>query len=574
MIMKNNFSKRAFCLVLALSMLLSGMSISACAVEPAYPEVVTEGKDAYGYNGMVAAADPQAAKIGLEILKAGGNAADAVVATAFALNLTEPAASGIGGSGLAMYYDAKTGKITSFNYYHEFPRGMTLENFINPDADFANGRSGLQAIVPGTVAGLCKVNEMFGTMSLADVIAPAIKLAEEGCEVTEFMETTYMDSFYKLMQYDETMRVYSWDGIPYMAGDTFTNPDIAKTFRIIAEKGVDGFYKGEVAEAMVKTVRDAGGHLSLQDLADFEVDVTEPVSGTYRGYNVYSVPPTSGGAMIIHMLNMAEKFNMSKMEFGSAKYIHTMAEIFRLSMSDYNRAIQDPDFYPQDRVNGLLTKTYARVRASMIDANSCLPENVLGDPYLFAPKEQKESHTTHMVVVDKDGNMASMTNTLGSFFGTYLTCKDYGFLINSTTAFTKNTVGDGPEPGKKGRSPMSPYFVFTADDKPYLAGGTPGSGRIMATNALTIMNMIDYGMDIQTALNSPRLYKTATGNLQLEGGFDPAVHNDLIGIGHKITEHPENDSYFGGVHAISIDPETGLLHGAADPRRSGQAFGY
>ena len=569
-----SFSKRALSLLLAMGMLVSGMSLTAFADQPAYPEVITEGKDAYGYNGMVAAADPQAAKIGLEVLKAGGNAADAVVATAFALGITEPCASGIGGSGLAMYYDAKTGKSTAFNYYHEFPMGMTLDNFRDPTADFVNGMSGRQAIVPGTVAGLCKVHDMFGTMSLADVIAPAIKLAEEGCEVSPFMEENYMDSFYKLMQYDETLRVYTWDGVPYMAGDIFTNPDYAKTLRIIAEKGADGFYKGEVAKSLVDTVRAAGGHITLQDLENFEVDVTEPVSGTYRGYQVCSVPPTSGGAMIIHMLNMAEKYNMSKMELGSTRYVHTLSQIFQIAMSDYVDVILDPDFYPQDKVEGMITKAYARVRASLIDQDATAVGKVVGTSYLFAPQREKESHTTHMTVIDKDGNMASMTNTLGSFFGTYLTCKDYGFLINSTTAFTANTAYEKPEGGKKGRSPMSPYFVFTPEGKPYLAGGTPGSGRIMATNAMIIMNMIDYGMDVQTAINTPRLYKTSTGNLQLEGGFDPAINAELQKKGHVITQHPENDSYFGGVHAVSVDPETGLLHGGADPRRSGQAFGY
>ncbi|MBQ2751874.1 MAG: gamma-glutamyltransferase [Oscillospiraceae bacterium] len=572
--MKNSFSKRAFCAALALSMLLTGLSVTACAAEPVYPEVVSEGKDAYGYTGMVSAADPQAAQIGLEVLKAGGNAADAIVATAFALGLTEPAASGIGGSGLAIYYDAASDKVTSFNYYHELPHGMDLENFRDPAADLENGKSGKQVPVPGTVAGLCKINELVGSMPLAEVLAPAIKLAEEGCEVSSFMEVTYMDSFYKLMQYDETLRVYTYDGIPYMAGDIFTNPDYAKTLRMIAENGVDAFYKGEVAKALVDTVRQAGGHLSLQDLNDYDVVVSEPVRGTYRGYEVYSVPPTSGGAMIIHMLNMAEKYNIGNMEYGSAKYVHTWAEIMRLAMSDYTRAILDPEFYPQDRVNGLLTKAYARARANKISANKVLGENVNGEPYLFAPKIDKDSHTTHLTVVDKDGNMASMTNTLGDFFGSYLTCKDYGFLINNTKAFTVNTITEKPEAGKKGRSPMSPYLVFTPEGKQFLAGGTPGSTRIMGTNALVISHMIDGGVDVQTALNRPRVFKNSTGNLHIEGGLDMAINNDLIKIGHKITEHPENDSYFGGVHAISIDPETGLLHGAADPRRSGQAFGY
>ncbi|MBC8574937.1 gamma-glutamyltransferase [Yanshouia hominis] len=565
---QKSFIKRVCALMLSTTMCLTAFPLAVCAQEDGL------SRDAYGYQGMVSAADPVAAQIGLDILKQGGNAADAAVATAFALGLVEPAASGIGGSGFMIYYDAAAKKSTVLNYYYECPRGLGLSDFFDVAKDKAEGKGGKQAVVPGMVAGMLKVNELFGSMSMGELTAPTIKMAEEGAEVSAFMEETYLDYYEKLLHYPETARIFTDDGFPYMEGDLFTNPEYADTLRIIAEQGFDGFYKGAVAEDIVRTIRDAGGCLSMQDLADYSVQIQEPYTSTYRGYTVATCPPSSGGAIVLEALNIAEHFPISTYEHNGLKYVHTWGEIFHVALADYRRSIDDPEYTDQARAKGLITKTYGNMRAKLVKPDSTWELGPVGDAYLYAPKDDPESHTTHLSVIDKAGNMVSMTNTHGDFFGTQATVYNRGFLIENTQAFTYNGHDYVPEAGKKGKSPMCPTLIFDPQGRPFAAIGTPGSNRIMATNALVISNMIDYGMDIQTALDQPRLFQARNGNLQLEGGISSDLTKDLEKLGHKVVWHPEYDSYFGGAHCVSYDAKTGQLHGAADPRRSGQALGY
>lgn len=534
------------------------------------PEPVVYEKTATGTQGMVAAADPAAAQVGIDMLKAGGNAMDAAIATAFALGVVENAASGIGGSGLMMYYDASTGKTTAIDYYYQCPAAMNLSDFVDDKDPKTYGMGGLQAIVPGFVAGMEKACEMFGTKSFAELIEPAAQLAEKGAPVSEFMAETYMNAHKKMMLYPETARVFTYDGFPYFEGEIFKNPDLAKTYRLIAEKGSEVFYKGEIAEEIVSSLRLTGGKVTMEDLANYHVVVREPLMTTYRGYQVYIMPPVSGGAVSLAALNLAEHFDIGSLEFGSVEYLHTWGEIFHVAWGDFSTSLEDPDFADMSRVRGMITKEYADERVKLIDMNKTWDIGPVGNPESYDP----ESHTTHLSVIDKDGNMVSMTNTNSDFFGSLTTVKGYGFIVQNTGSFSASLSSYAPEPGKRARTTMAPAIVLTPEGKPYAAIGTPGSQRIMTTVPLIISHLIDYGTDLETALARPRLYQGRNENLNLEGGFDKSVEEKLKALGHGITWHVANDSYFGGAHCIVIDQTTGVMTGCADVRRSGAAIGY
>lgn len=525
---------------------------------------------ASGKNGVVAAADPTAAQVGIDVLKAGGNAADAIVAAAFALGLTENAASGIGSTGFMLYYDAASGKTTAVNYDMECPAGMTLSDFTDSTGTRDRGMGGLRAVVPGFIAGMSKVNELFGTKTLAELIAPTIKMAEEGVAVTSFMAENYRDYYDRMQLYPETARVFLNDGLPYGEGDIFKNPDLASALKKIAENGKDAFYTGEIAEAIVESQRATGSKITMEDLARYEARVQEPVVSTYHGYKIVSMPCPASGSIVISALNLAEHFDIANMERNSLEYIHTWSEISRVAISDYSTYIDDPNFNDLSGARGLLTKEYAAERVKLIKPDSTIQDGVVGDAASFDP----ESHTTHLSVIDKDGNIATMTNTNGDFFGTLTTVTDFGFVVQNTSTFASGVPGYQPQAGKQGRTPMSPTLVFNPDGTPYAAIGTPGSMRIISTIAEIISNMIDYGMDLKTAVDAPRVFQGRTGGLYVEGGFNKEYEEQLRALGHDVTFRVEHDSYFGGAHCIYIDSVTGEKTGAADCRRSGVAIAY
>lgn len=536
------------------------------------PDAEQVPRDARGYNGMVAAADPTAAAMGVEILQKGGNAADAAVAVAFALGLGEPAASGAGGSGAMLYYDVKTGNITALDYNGVCPQALTLEPYQHGDKYYTDpATSGSIAVVPGIVAGMLKANELFGSMPMTDILTPVMELAQNGVLVTPYMSKVYSDCYEHLVDFPETERIYTYDGFPYMEGDLFINPDYAETLRIIAEKGFDGFYKGEVARDIVQSLKEHGGIMAMSDLANYEVKVRKPFTTTYRGYTVATAPPVNSGAVILSALNLAEKFSIGSYGHNSAQYMHLWSEIFKLSVADNSTAIGDPDFIDMDSAYGMITKAYATSRYRQIKMDSVLSSATGNYPFLYAPPEQ-ESHTTHVSIIDKDGNMVSMTHTNANFFGTYVTAKNRGFILQNYK-FSPTSSIHVPTPGMRTRNPMSPTLLLTPDKKPFAALGSPGSERILTTNTLIVSNLVDYGMDAQEAVNALRIYDRS-GELTVEEGIDTQAIQALKALGHKVLTRAHWSDYFGGVHAVTRDPKTGELHGAADPRRGGQAVGY
>ncbi len=276
--------------------------------------------------------------------------------------------------------------------------------------------------------------------------------------------------------------------------------------------------------------------------------------------------------MILSALNLAEHFDMGSYAHNGTEYLHLWSEIFKLAMADYRPVIDDPEYTDQTKAFGMITKAYADSRVGMISLTSSIPDGRPGSPELYAP--DLESHTTHVSIIDKDGNMVSMTNTLGDYFGTFVTVNNRGFLVQNTKTFSLTTPDYKPEPGKKGKSPMAPTLILSPDVTAFAALGTPGSNRIMSTNTLLISDLIDYGMDMQTALNKPRMYQAATGGMVLEPGIPKKVQQELKALGHTMSFYVSLDPYFGGAHAVKYDATTGMLQGAADPRRSGQAIGY
>lgn len=543
------------------------------------PDALFEGeeavpRDARGFNGVVASADPSVSAVGLEILKRGGNAADAAVAVGFALGLGEPCASGPGGNGVMLYYEAATGKTTVLDYQSVCPNGMTRDMFIYPFGYYQNyykpGVSGSIAGVPGMVAGMAKANEMFGSMPLSEILEPVIGMAENGILVSSFMEHNYMDSYSTIELFEETAKVFTNDGFPYMAGDLFINPDYANTLRIIAEKGSDGFYKGEIARDIVDALKEHGGIMTMDDLAGYTVEVRQPLSTTYRGYTVMTAPPTSYGALILANLNLAEKFPVGSYGHDSAKYIHIWSEIFKMTWPELSTYIVDPNKYNAMGVYGLVTKAYANSRYRLLTTNKATASYPAGNPYLYIPDE--ESHTTHAAIIDKDGNMASFTHTISNFFGTYITPKNRGFLLMNMK-FSPTSSYVQPQPGLRYRTPMSPVLLFDGKGNPFAALGCPGSERIVTTNTLMVSNLIDYKMDVQTAIDAPRIYDRYD-ELTVEGGISEEIVEQLRAMGRNVATRSALNVFFGGVQAVTRDPVTGELHGGADPRRGGQAVGY
>lgn len=529
-------------------------------------------RDAKSSKGMVTSASPIASKVGLTILEKGGNAVDAAVAVAYALGMVEPNASGIGGDGYMMVYDAATGKSTFLDYKGEAAAGYTLDFHVShkekDGAKFAH--SGYSANVPGVVAGMEKANELFGTMTMAELIQPAIDFAEKGVPITSFMASAYGDYIDLIKSNPETAKVFTNDGFPWMTGETFTNPEYAAVLKRIAAEGKDAFYTGEVAQSIVDTLAKYGGVMTLEDLARFRVAVREPITTNYRGYKVVAGAPSSGGIAVVEALNMAEHFNINAMGHNTPEALHTWAEIFKLSSVDRYHYLGDPDYTDPTGMYAIATKDFAAERVKAVK-----PDRVLGKTTWLDYNEIEGAHTTHVSIVDQWGNMVAMTNTIGDFFGNGIVIEGCGFLTNNgaknfSTAYKANY----PRPGQKVRSSIAPVLLFNPDGTPLATLGTPGGARIPSTVTQIVSNIIDFGMDMQEAINAARIYQNYNDGLYIEGHMDPQTVYEMKLRGHYVIERGKNDFFFGGVQGVKIDKATGELHGGADPRRDGKALGF
>ena len=537
---------------------------------------ITTGRDATATQAMASASKYEVSQVGAEIMEKGGNAVDAAVAMGFALGVCEPFTSGLGGGGLCTIHTAD-GQDYFIDFREVAPAAATLDLYLDAEGK-SNGSTvtgGLASGVPGEVAGLLYLLENYGTMTREEVIGPAIRIATEGFTVSRYCANAIADAYDKAVQFPEMQSVY-WDenGLPYEEGDVITNPGLAKALQKIVDEGRDGFYKGEVAEALVQTIQKYGGVMTLEDLANYEVQVHEPVTSTYRGYKIISSPPpSSGGTHLIEILNILENFDVGSLEVNSPEYIHLFAEAFKLSYADRAQYMADTNFVPDVPLTGLTSKEYAKERAALIDLDQA-QEFYCGDPTLY-----EHTDTTHYSVADVDGNCVAITKTINYYFGSGVMVGDYGFMMNnqmddfSTNPESVNKV----EPGKKPLSSMSPTVVLNEDGSPFMVLGTPGGARIFASVAQVISRVIDHNIPLHDSISIPKIWNNGgANNLQyenaLKGYEDYAVTDETLA---KLVEMGHGDittAASGSVQAIEF-LEDGTLYGTADPRQDGKAVG-
>jgi len=535
--------------------------------------------DVRGMQGMVAAAKPQASQVGVDILKAGGNAVDAAVAVGFALGVLEPNASGIGGGGFMLIWLADSGTIIFIDSRGRAPAAATGDMFeldengkVIPDERGFNPAviGGRSVAVPGEVDGLLLALEKYGTMSRQQVIQPAIDHARQGLPVSEVFAAMIVDNYDAIQAFPASDAIYLTDGFPKEVGETVVNTDLADTLQLIADQGRDAFYTGPIAQSIVDAVQADGGLITMDDMADYEVSYRTPVTGEYRGYEIISAPPpSSGGTHVIELLNIMENFDLGIMGLNSAKSIHAWAQAMRLMYADRAVFMGDSDFVDVP-VEGLTSKDYARSQFERIDMNSVMELEPAGDPW-----SNESGSTTHFSVADADGNMVAYTKTINHFFASGITVPGTGILLNDQIDDFDKRPGQANSiaPGKKPLSSMSPTFLLK-DGKPFAAIGSPGGKRIITTMALLISNMIDFNMGMQSAIDTPRICNYEYGRLKIEARIPDDVQSALLEMGYELDVKKDFDLYFGGAQGVVIDHDSGELFGGADPRRDGKAIGF
>lgn len=512
-------------------------------------------------RGMVASAHMLASQAGVDILKAGGNAVDAAVAAAFAIGVVEPNASGIGGEGMMVLYRADKKWTVAIDYRSAAPS----------DAKFAGpvpSTGHAAAAIPGTVAGLSSALRQYGTMRLPQVMAPAIKLADQGFLVSATLAGIIADNFQEITKNPALAAILCPGGLPLEAGATLRNPDLARTLEKIADGGPDVFYKGEVAEAIVTEMAQRGGFISQKDLASYSAIGREPVRGTYRGYTLVSAPPPVGGASVIEIMQILENFDLAKNPPLAPANVHLMSEAMKRGFADFSAHIADPD-YEKVPLAGLLARDYARKRAAEIRLDSVSPSVVAGEP-----ARDGSGSTTSLCAADKRGNVAVLTQTISDFFGAKVVVEGTGIILNNEMKNFSARGINAMAPGKRMRTTIAPTLLLKGD-KTYAALGTPGAARIISTMAILISNLVDHRMGIQEAIDAPRFYARDTDkNLSVESRLPPETLAALAKLGYVVQTMGAYDLFFGGAQGIIIDAKTGKKTGGADPRRDGAVIGY
>jgi gamma-glutamyltranspeptidase/glutathione hydrolase len=562
--------RRLTCFVFALLILLFGFSESASR------------RPVKALNGMVVSSDSLATQVGVEILKKGGNAVDAAVAVGFALAVTYPQAGNIGGGGF-MVIRMANGETVTIDFREKAPMKASENMFLDENGNFVPEKSQvghLSVGVPGSVAGLLLALEKYGTMSRREVLEPAIELAEKGFIVNEGLANAFKNAFEHFKKFPSTMRYFSKNGQPYRAGDRLVQKDLAKVLKLIRDKGRDGFYKGKVADLIVEEMKRGGGLITYEDLENYQPVLRKPVVGNYRGYEIISMgPPSSGGVCLIELLNILENFDLKKYGFGSSYTIHYLVEAMKRVYADRAEYLGDPDFV-QIPLDKLLSKEYAKELASEIDTFYATPSSRI---IRSVSPTSEGVHTTHYSVVDRWGNVVAVTTTINSYFGSMVAVDGAGFFLNnemddfSAKPGAPNQFGllgskaNSIQPGKRMLSSMTPTIVLK-NGKPFLVLGSPGGSTIITSVLQVILNVVDFGMNIQEAVDSPRIHhQWYPDQIFFERrGLPRDVIENLERRGHKLVERA---GYQGEVQAILID-ENGVKYGAVDPRGYGLAMGY
>ena len=519
-------------------------------------------------HAMVASSQPLASQVGLEVLQRGGNAVDAAIATAAMLNVTEPMMTGIGGDAFMLVYWSRTKELTGLNASGRAPGALSLDYFAKRNIK-QMPQFGMESItVPGAFDGWVTLLEKYGSMKLADVLAPAIDTAENGFPVMEKTAEDWNSEVTKLKKSPAAATNYLIDGRAPRAGEIFRQPNLARTLRTLARVGRDAFYKGEIAKAIVNYSEKNGGFISLADLAAQKSEWVEPISTNYRGYTVYEIPPNGQGLTALLTLNILEAFDLAALSKQPARYYHTLLEATKLAFADRDRYIADPAF-SKVPVAELLSKDYAARRRALINPNRALNSPPPGEI-------NAGSDTTYFTVVDKDGNAVSFINSLFDSFGSGIVAGDTGIVLqNRGSSFSLDrTHPNHLEPGKRPFHTIIPAMVFK-DNKLFMSFGVMGGGIQPQGHVQVLVNLIDLGMGLQEAIDAPR-YRYMTGkNVLLEDEIGATIIRRLMALGHLRASPPGLlRQSMGGGQAIMIDPVSGTLMGASDSRKDGLAIGY
>ena len=539
-----------------------------------------EGRDAQSTTAVVSAGTPQAAQAGLAILEKGGNAVDAAVAVAFALSVTEPQASGLGGGGFMIIRNSE-GEVNFINF-REVASVLAKENYWpileSTDANGnvsrtvvgrANMRGGRSIGVPGEVAGMILALEKYGTMTLAEVLQPAIDLCNNGFYIGPTTGSSLDSNYATMKAYPEFGSIYiREDGMPYTTGDLFKNTQQGKALQLIADYGRDGFYNGELLDAMITAANKYGGTFVDQDFMDYQANELPPVEGTYRGYKIISSPlPSSGGTCVVQLLNILENFDIAGMGHNTVETIHVMSEAMKMMYADRGKYLgADTE---DAMIKSMMSKAYAKSLADQISMTE------VKAPEAHDPMQYEHQDTTHFAVADKDGNMVSCTQTINGYFGSQVAPAGYGFMLNNEMGdFSSDPASPNAiAPGKCPLSSMSPTIVLKEDGSPFMTLGSPGGALIIIAVAQVIMNVIDHGMSLQDAINAPRMADNTSNRIQFESRIDPAVIDGLKSLGHEVVDGASDwNRSLGSVQAV-LYGDDGVIYGGADPRRDNKALG-
>ena len=542
-----------------------------------------------GENGAVASSSLTASKVGVEILKDGGNAIDAAIATAFAMAVTHPTAGNIGGGGFLIYHGAD-GETTAFDFREKAPLSSTSDMYLDDEGNVRDNGIGpinhfsIKAVgVPGTVAGLALAHDRLGSLDWSKLVSPSVQLARQGIPITWKLHDDF-NSFGRkawFNQYPSSMeKFYKSDGSAYLSGDNWIQNDLADTLERIQDKGKDGFYKGKTAQLIADFMLTNNGLITLEDLEKYQAIERKPIKNDYRGYTIVSMPPpSSGGIILSEMLNILEGFNLNEIGHNSAQYLHLLTESMRRAYADRANYLGDSDFNEDMPLEKLQSKEHAaNLRGTIKMSNKSE-----SDPALFAQPYESEE-TTHFSVVDKDGNMVSLTYTLEFGYGSHIVVKDAGFLLNNEMGDFNAVPGVTDASGKIGTTPnqirpeqrmlssMTPTIV-AKNGVPLFATGTPGGKTIINTTMQTILNIIDHGMTIAESIEAPRIHHQWLPDVTTfeKLGISPDTKKEYESYGHKIRVR----NTIGSAMGVYRDPETGIISGAADSRaEDGGAAAY
>lgn len=589
--------KKFLSLLLALVMLLS---CTALATEDVYdPErdtIDTRGsdygvaaetetrRDAAGKNGAVVAGKAEAAEVGIAVLEAGGNAVDAAVAVGLAIGYFEPNSNGLGGGGFMNIWLQDEQKNVAISSQFPAPMNVTEDYFqemynedgtINKEVRTEFNTTGKSTSIMKAFATYQVALDNFGTMTMAEIIPFVTAECEKGLRVTETLAGMINNSYAKLSKYEDSSRIWlNEDGLPREAGTVFVNQDYIDTLNLVAEHGIEYFYTGPLAEEIVEAIQSTGGVMCMEDLEKAMTDVLvieDTVCVEYRGYKLYSMPlPSSGGVIVGEILNIMENEDIGAMGHNTVESVHFISEAMKLAYADRTAFLGDPTFTENMPIEGLSSKEYAKAQYERISKTEANLTPTAGEPYDY---ENESKNTTHFSVIDKNGNMVAMTQSINSHFGCGITVG--GFVLSNGLMSFDTEMGkpNSIAPGKLSLSSMTPTILIDPEGKAVLVSGSPGGSQIIAAMVNIISDIVDHGMNLADAVYAPRFYATDNGKTNLEGRFPQEVIDGLIALGHDVNVQSDYNANIGSANTIVV-LEDGSYHAVGDPRRDSQAAAY